>query len=109
MLQGIHDGSNWPNMCSICLSVIICVLSADVENHLNDWAAQFVYMPIFHNSLTVTRCIGIASLVGILCQVYQCLNAMDKLSTITLLLWSSVFVINNFDILNHFQPKVFLN
>lgn len=107
LLQGIQDGSNWPNLCSICLSMIICVLC--VENHINDWTAKFVYTPIFHNSLTVTRSIGIASLVGILCQVYQCLNAMDKLSAITLLLWSSVFVINNFEILNHFQPKVFLN
>lgn len=109
MLQGIQDGSNWPNICSICLSLIIFILSASVENHFNDWAAKFVYTPIFHNSLIVTRSIGIASLVGILCQVYQCLNTMDKLSAITLLLWASVFVINNFEILNHLQPKVFLN
>lgn len=109
MLQGIQDASNWLNLFSICLSVIICLLSVGAEDYLNSWAAKFVYTPIFHNSLTVARSIAITSLIGILCQVYQCLNTMDKLSAITMLLWSSVFVINNFEILNHFQPKVVLN
>jgi len=104
-MQGV---SEWPNICSLCLSFVVFLLYAGAENYLGTWAVNFVDTSILrYNVLTPIQLTGISSLVGILCQVYQCLSTMDKLSAVVMLLWSLLFVIHNFEILLHFHPKVY--
>lgn len=103
----MQDVSSWPNICSLCLSVIVFLLSLDAENYLRDWPAKFIDISIFHNSgITIIHLIATASLSGTICQIYQCLRAMDKLSSVVMLLWASLFAINNFEILTNFKSKV---
>lgn len=89
------------------LSTIVLLLSSSAKNYLNNWSTKFIDTSTFDNSVvTVSYSIGMASLGGILCQVYHCLITMDKLSAIVMLLWSLLFVINNFQIFINFKPKV---
>lgn len=103
--------SSWPNMCSLCLSFIVFLLSLGAESYfIGDWPIKFVDLSIFHNSgLTIIHSIAIVSLCGTICQVYQCLSTMNKLSSVVMLLWAFLFAINNFEILINFKPKVILN
>jgi len=106
----MQDVGVWSNLCSISLSFIVFVLSSGVENYLGDWAARHLDPLIFQNSaVTLTRSIGMISLGGTSCQVYHCLSTLDKLSAITMLLWSSLCVINNFEHFEHLKPKVTYN
>lgn len=99
--------SSWPNICSLCLSVIVFLLSLGAEDYLRDWPTKFIDITIFHNpGITIIRSISTASLCGAICQIYQCLSTMDKLSSVVMLLWASLFAINNFEILTNFKPKV---
>jgi len=105
----VQDVGVWPNICSLSLSFIIFVLSSGVENYLGDWAAQHLDSLISRNSaVTLTRTIGMISLGGTSCQVYHCLSSLDKLSAITMFLWSLLCVINNFEHFEHLKPKVIL-
>lgn len=64
-------------------------------------------MKVFHNNgVTIIRSIAIVSLSGSICQIYQCLSTMDKFHSVVMLLWASLFAINNFEILSNFKPKV---
>ncbi|XP_025423896.1 uncharacterized protein LOC112693165 isoform X2 [Sipha flava] len=108
--QDIRDVSDWPNVCSLFLSTIVLLLSSSAKNYLSDWTANFIDTSIFDNSVViVSYSIGMASLGGILCQVYHCLTTMDKLSGIIMLLWSILFVINNFEIFINFKPKLLVS
>ena len=103
----MQDVGVWPNICSLSLSCIVFVLSSGFENYLDDWAAKNLDPLISQNSaITLTRSIGMVSLAGTLCQIYHCLNTLDKLSTITMFLWSSLCAINNFEHFVHLKPKV---
>lgn len=100
----------WPNFCSLCLSFIVFLLSSCPENYFSDWLSRFEDMLVVrHNVITLTRSIGMASLCAILCQVYQYSSTVDILSIVLLVLWSSLFTVNNFEILIPFQPKVIKN
>jgi len=104
--------SSWYNICSLCLSSIVVLLSSGVENYFDDWAAaefdKYTFIP--HNSfMTIARFISIASLTGTICQVYQCLSTLDKLSAVIMLLWSLLFVVENIDILEHLKPKLLIS
>lgn len=97
----------WPNFCSLCLSFIVFLLSSCPENYFNDWISRFENtLVVRHNFITITRSIGMASLCGILCQVYQYSRKVDILSIVVLVLWSLLFTVNNFEILIPFQPRV---
>lgn len=103
----MQDVGVWPDICSLSLSFIVFVLSFGVENYLGDWAAQHLDLLIPRNSaLTLTRSIGMISLGGTSCQVYRCLNTLDKLNAITMFLWSLLCIINNFEYFEHLKPKV---
>ncbi|XP_026817909.1 uncharacterized protein LOC113556892 isoform X1 [Rhopalosiphum maidis] len=105
--KSMQDADVWLNICSLCLSIIVFVLSSGVEKYLGDWPIQDLNLLISKNSpLTLTRSIGMISLVGTFCQVYHCLTTFDKLSAITMFLWSSLCAINNFDIFVHLKPKL---
>ncbi|XP_015379438.1 PREDICTED: uncharacterized protein LOC107173418 isoform X2 [Diuraphis noxia] len=108
--KGMQDVGVWPNFCSISLSFIVFIFSSGVENYLDNWVAQHLDPLIFQNSaVTLTRSIGIISLGGTLCQVYHCLSTLDKLSAITMLLWSLLCVINNFEHFEHLKLKLLIS
>lgn len=91
----------------MCLSFIVFLLSLEAENYLGDWTIKFIdTLIVYDTSITITRSIGAISLGSLLCQVYQCLNTMDKLNAIAVLFWSLLFTINNFENFNHLKPKV---
>lgn len=97
----------WPDVCSLCLSFIVSLLSFGAEKYLSDWAANLIDTSISISSVvTTTRSVGFISLSGIICQTYQCLTTMNKLNAVIMLLWSSLFTINNFEIFLNFKPKV---
>ncbi|VVC44446.1 Hypothetical protein CINCED_3A007914 [Cinara cedri] len=100
----------WPNICSLCLSFIIFLLSSCPENNLIDWIDRFEdTLVVPHNIITITRLIGMACLCGILCQVYQYSIAVDILSIMVLILWSLLFTVNNFEILKRFQIELLVS
>ncbi|KAL4119259.1 hypothetical protein QTP88_012092 [Uroleucon formosanum] len=108
--KGMQDVGVWPDICSLSLSFIVFVLSFGVENYLGDWAAQHLDLLIPRNSaLTLTRSIGMISLGGTSCQVYRCLNTLDKLNAITMFLWSLLCIINNFEYFEHLKPKLLIS
>jgi len=108
VLQDKENINNWPNICSLCLSVIVFILST--ENYLLRWAAKFVDTSVFHNSgLISSLSVGITSLFGTSCQAYQCLNSMNKLNALVMFLWALLLVINNFETLDIIDLKVFSN
>lgn len=104
--QDTEIASDWPNILSLCLSVVVGVLSAIVENYFGKWTSINASN---YDSIVLSRSIGMASLGGILCQVYQCLSTMDKLSAVLMLLWSSLFSINNFEIVKNFESRVIMS
>lgn len=110
VLQDVYNISDWPNICSLCLSFIVFLLSSKTENYLDkNWTTKFIDALFFNDnrtSITISQLIGAVSLGGVLCQVYQCLNTMDKLSAVVMLFWSLLFATNNFEILIHYKPKV---
>lgn len=109
--RNVQNVSSWPNICSLCLSLIIVMLSCGAENYFNDWANKFVERTwIPDNSIvTIARSISIVSLTGTMCQVYQCLSTLDKLSAVIMLLWSLLFVIDYITIFEHFRPKLLVS
>lgn len=110
-LQDTQHVSSWPNVFSLCLSLIVVLLSLAAENYFADWVAKLdKYASIPHNNIvTITRSISTFSLIGIICQAYQCLSTLDKLNATIMLLWSSLFVIVSTEIVAHFKPKVAIN
>ncbi|XP_027836184.1 uncharacterized protein LOC114118947 isoform X2 [Aphis gossypii] len=108
--KDIQDTGVWPNICSLFLSFIIFVLSSGVENYMGDWPIQNLNLLISKNSpISLTHSIGMVSLAGTFCQVYHCLSTLDKLSAITMFLWSSLCAINNFEKFVHLKPKLLIS
>jgi len=77
---------------------------------MGDWPIQNLNLLISKNSpISLTHSIGMVSLAGTFCQVYHCLSTLDKLSAITMFLWSLLCAINNFEKFVHLKPKVIKN
>lgn len=107
-MQDKENINNWPNICSLCLSIIVFLLSA--ENYLHCWAAKFVDTSVFHSSALISsQSVGITSLFGASCQAYQCLNSLNKLNALVMFLWTLLLVINNFEALDKLHLKVLPN
>lgn len=108
--KDIQDIGVWPDICSLFLSFIVFVLSSGVENYMGDWPIQNLNLLISKNSpISLTHSIGMVSLAGTFCQVYHCLSTLDKLSAITMFLWSSLCAINNFEKFVHLKPKLLIS
>lgn len=106
----MQNVGEWPDICSLCLSLIVFLLSLSTEKYFSDWIAKFIDTSVAASSvISVTRSVGLISLNGIICQTYQCLSTMNKLNAVVMLLWSSLFTINNFEILLNYKPKVIIN
>ncbi|XP_025193198.1 uncharacterized protein LOC112593119 isoform X2 [Melanaphis sacchari] len=106
--KDIQNADVWPNICSLFLSFIVFVLSSGVENYLDDWPIQYLNSLTSKNPITLTLLIGMISLGGILCQAYHSLSTFDKLSAITMFLWSSLCAFNNFENVAFLKPKLLL-
>ncbi|XP_050433261.1 uncharacterized protein LOC126841060 isoform X2 [Adelges cooleyi] len=105
-----ENSPNWPLICSVCLSFIITLLLLHIGNYVGVWAMKYFEVPtIYIDFITVDRLVNAMSVFGTLILIYQSITTMSLLSAAIMLCWSTLVVVNGFQLLDRFKARLLLS